>query len=228
MRKGPAMVRFVVASVLAVVTAVAWAADQFVVEDWAQYQAGAHGLPADWKGQDWGKPAYDFTVVEDGGQKVLRMVSKNEGSTISKDVKDKVNLKETPILEWTWKVATLPTGGNSCKKDTDDQAAQVFVTWPRFPQLVRSRIIGYVWDSTAPVGTICKSEKTGTVTYIVVRSGPADIGKWMTERRNVRADFKQVYGDDPDNPAAVSVAIDSNDTKSTAESYVGEILFKKP
>ena len=222
------MVRLVVASVLALVAAMAWAADQVVVEDWSRVPVGTRGLPPDWKAQNWGSPTYDFTVVEDGGQKVVHMVSKNDGSTMTKEVKGKVNLKETPILEWTWKVVVLPKGGDSRKKDTDDQAAQVFVTWPRFPELVRSRIIGYVWDSTAPVGTIVKSEKTGTVTYVVVRAGPADLGKWITERRNLREDFRQIYGEDPDNPAGVSVAIDSNDTKTMAESYIGKILFRRP
>ena len=143
-------------------------------------------------------------------------------------VKGKVNLKETPFLEWSWKVTVLPRGGDSCKKATDDQAAQVFVVWPRFPEPVRSRVIGYVWDTTEPVGKICKSEKTGTVTYIVLRSGTAELGKWVTERRNLVEDFKKIYQDDPDEPAAVSLAIDSNDTNSTAESYIGPILFKKP
>jgi hypothetical protein len=85
-----------------------------------------------------------------------------------------------------------------------------------------------VWDSTEPVGKICKSEKTGTVTYIILRSGTAELGKWVTERRNVLEDFKKIYDDEPDSPAAVSIAIDSNDTSSTAESYMGPILFKKP
>ena len=78
---------------------------------------------------------------------------------------------------------TLPTGGNACQKSTDDEAAQVYVAWLRSPEAVRSRIIGYVWDSTAPAGTICKSQKTSTVTYIVLRSGADELGKWITERR---------------------------------------------
>jgi hypothetical protein len=125
-------------------------------------------------------------------------------------------------------VAALPKGGNSCKKATDDQAVQVFVAWPRFPEAVRSRIIGYVWDSTLPVGTICKSEKSGTVTYIVLRSGSAELGKWVTERRNVMEDYRKVYNDELEPPGAVSIAIDSNDTQSTAEAFVGPILFRSP
>ncbi len=208
--------------------AVALAADMVVVEDWSVQPAGTKGIPPPWQKQRWGSPAYDFTVVEDGGRKVLHLKSASDSSTISKEIKGKVSLKETPILEWTWKAVSLPRGGDSRKKETDDQAAQLYVTWPRFPEAVRSRIIGYIWDTTAPVGTTVKSQKTGTVTYIVVRSGPADLGQWLTERRNVREDFKQVYGEEPDDPSVLSFGIDSDDVKGTAESFMGFIVFRKP
>jgi hypothetical protein len=221
--------RITVAALLSLLTVMtlAWAADVVVVEDWARHPVGAKGLPQSWTAQNWGSPKYDFTVIDNTGKKVLHLRSEDDSSTISRDIKDKVRLSETPILEWTWKAVTLPKGGNSCKKATDDQALQLFVVWPRFPEAVRSRIIGYVWDTTAPVGTVCKSEKTGTVTYIVVRSGTAELGQWVTERRNFRDDFRKVYGAEPDDPAAVSISIDSNDTHSVSESFVGAIAFRR-
>ena len=190
--------RLVFVSLLLALATTAWAQTPFVVEDWSSQPVGAKGIPEGWKGQNWGSPKYDLTIENDGGKKALHMKSVNEGSTIARDVKGKVNLKDTPILEWSWKVTVLPKGGDSCHKATDDQAAQVFVVWPRFPEAVRSRIVGYVWDSTLPVGTMCKSEKTGTVTYFVLRSGTAELGKWVTERRNVADDFKKAYQDDAD------------------------------
>ena len=84
------------------------------------------------------------------------------------------------------------------QKSTDDEAAQVYVAWLRSPEAVRSRIIGYVWDSTAPAGTICKSQKTSTVTYVVLRSGADELDKWITERRNVVEDFRKIYGEAPE------------------------------
>jgi len=207
--------------------AVAWAADVVVVEDWTQPKLGARGIPAGWQGQSWGSPKYDLTVVDNAGHRVLHLRSENEGSTISRDIKGKVDLKQTPILEWSWKAVVLPRGGDSRRKATDDQAAQIYVSWPRFPESVRSRIIGYVWDTTAPAGLVAPSEKTGTVTYIIVRSGTADLGRWVTERRNVVEDFKKIYGEAPDHPGAVSIAIDSNDTNSLAESFMGPIVFKR-
>lgn len=73
-----------------------------------------------------------------------------------------------------------------------------------------------------------KSKKTRTVTYVVVRSGSAELGQWQTERRNVREDFKKIYGEEPENPGAISVAINTNNTHSTAEAFVGSIAFRQP
>ena len=214
-------------SLLVAVTA--WATDLVVVEDWTKLAAGAKGIPDGWKGgQTWGFPKHDFTIVDNDGRRTLHLRSTDETSTISRDIKGKVKLKETPILEWSWKVVTLPKGADSRSKQTDDQAAQLYVSWPRFPQAVRSRIIGYIWDTTAPQGLVVQSEKTSTVTYVVVRSGPGELGKWLTERRNVVEDYRKIYGEEPDNPGAVSIAIDSDDTHSTAEAFFGAIVFRKP
>ena len=220
--------RRAVLAVACAVVATAWAADRVVVEDWRSYPLGTRGIPGDWKEQNWGKPAYDLEIVSDNGQPVLHLRSKGDNSTISRDLKGSVDLNETPILEWRWKVMTLPTGGNACQKSTDDEAAQVYVAWVRAPESVRSRIIGYVWDSTAPAGTICKSQKTATVTYVVLRSGADELGKWITERRNVVEDFRKIYGEAPDNPTALSLAIDSDDTRSSAESFIGPTVFTRP
>jgi Protein of unknown function (DUF3047) len=222
------MTRFVVLAVFLVFTVAAWGAD-FVVDDWKSQRLGAKGVPEGWLGgQTWGLPQYDMTIEENEGHRGLHLRSKIESSAVRKDIKGKVNLKETPILEWRWKVVALPKNGDCRKKSADDQAAQLYVIWPRFPEAVRSQIIGYIWDTTAPAGSIVKSEKTSTVTYVVMRSGAADLGKWITERRNVVEDYKNIYGGQPDNPGFISIAIDSDDTTSFAESVFGSILFRKP
>jgi len=222
------MTRLVAVVLLLVLAVSAWAAD-VVIEDWRSQKLGAHGIPDGWLGgQTWGLPQHDMTIEENEGHRVLRLKSKIESSAIRRDIRGRVNLKETPILEWSWKAITLPKNGDCRKKATDDQAAQIYVVWPRFPEAVRSQIIGYIWDSTAPAGTIVKSEKTSTVTYVVIRSGAADLGKWITERRNVLEDYKKIFGAQPDNPGYISIAIDSDDTVSSAESVFGSILFRAP
>jgi len=224
------MRRFLVGLVVTIcVAAVAVAAEPptLVVENWSRQPLGRTGIPEGWSGQSWGNPQYDLTIVRDGSDRVLHLRSRGDNSTISKEIK--VDVKELPLLVWRWKAVTLPAGGDCRRKATDDEAAQIYVAFPRAPTPLRSRIIGYVWDTTAPAGTIVRSESSGLVTYVVVRSGAAELGRWLTETRNVYDDFKRIYGEAPTEPVgAVSVAIDSNDTRSSAESYIGTILFRKP
>jgi hypothetical protein len=201
---------------------------RFVVEDWRSYPLGMRGVPSGWMRQSWGGAAYDFEIVADDGQPVLHLRSKGDSSTIGRDLRNQFNLREMPVLEWSWKVITLPNGAHACYGSTDDEAAQFYVAWLRFPEMVRSLIIGYVWDSTGTVGTICKSQKTPTVTYVILRSGGGESGKWITERRNVVEDFLRIYGEQPENPSALSLSIDSDDTASSAESFIGPIIFTGP
>ena len=198
-----------------------------VIEDWTMDGVNQRGIPSGWTGEAFGRPAaYDFTIEQHAGMRVLHLESRNEHSTIARDITGKVNLKETPILEWTWKATVLPTGGDLRRKETTDMAAQLYVVWPRFPELLRSRIIGYVWDATTPVATVAKSQKTGTVMFVVMRSGPGDLGKWLTERRNVAEDYAKIFGEPPDDTKAITISIDSNDTQSMAESFIGPIVFR--
>lgn len=206
----------------------AWAEEVIILEDWSGCEVGAKGIPPGWTGQSWGSPRYDLTIVEDDGRRALHLKSKNESSTINKKIARHINLRDTSILQWQWKVLALPTGGDSRQEDALDQAVQLYVSWPRFPRAIRSRIIGYVWDSSAPVGTVVRSSKTRMVTYIVIRSGNTELGHWMTERRNVWEDYRMVFGEDPKELGYISLSIDTNDTQSYAESLIGAIVFARP
>jgi hypothetical protein len=220
--RGVVVVFLIVAASAAIVPA---GPPSVLVEDWSRQAVGALGVPDGWQRHDWGSPKYDFTVVADGPRRVLRMRSESDNSTISKEVR--IAVEQYPVLVWRWKVVTLPTKADSRHRETDDQAAQLYVTFPRFPERIRSRIIGYVWDTTAPAGTIVQSPSVGAVTYVVVRSGRADAGRWLTETRNVYDDYRQIYGEEPpDEMRLVSLAIDANDTHSIAESFIGEIFFR--
>jgi hypothetical protein len=196
------------------------------VENWTTQPLNSHGVPRGWRTYETpgGHAAYDFTIVDDAGRRALHMRSHGDHSTIARRLS--VDLSATPILEWNWKLLQLPERADLRRWETSDAAPHLFVVWRRRPELIRSRLIGYVWDPALPVGAIQKSQKTGTVTFIVVRSTTERLGHWVTERRNVAADFRAIYGEDADGPSAVALSIDTNDTKSKSEGSIGEIVFR--
>ena len=202
-----------------------------VVEDWREQPLGRAGIPLGWEGRSWGRAAYDLSIetrAPGDPRKVLHLLSERDNSIISKRIAP-VDARVHQVLEWEWRAVTLPAGADSRRAATDDQVGQVYVVFPRFPAAARSRIIGYVWDTTAPAGEMFRSPGSAMVTYVIVRSGPADLGRWIVERRNVLEDFKRIYGEEPGEPVeAVTLGIDSNDTGTRAEAYVGAIRFRTP
>jgi len=51
--------------------------------------------------------------------------------------------------------------------------------------------------------------------------------EWVTERRNVREDYRMVFGEEPENPSVIALSIDTNDTKSSSETFLGPLRFRK-
>jgi Protein of unknown function (DUF3047) len=139
------------------------------------------------------------------------------------------NLETTPILEWSWKIIETPAGADVRKRGTSDLTVHLVVVWPRFPEALRSRLIAYAWGSIEPAGTIERSRKTSTVTFFILRSGSENLGRWLTERRNVVDDYRRVYGERPEeSPKAIAVSIDTNDTHSRSAALIGPIAFTGP
>ncbi len=184
------------------------------------------GVPAGWElSKRVGTP--DLALINDGSGQVLRLRSNSASFSIQKDVD--IDIKQTPFLVWQWKVTELPQGGDLRKISTDDQAAQLYVMFS--PDLLRKEVIAYYWDSTAPKGTMVEPSFPPVYPFlriktIVVESGDAERGKWITETRNVVEDYKRLYGGEPGNIAGIRIQINSQHTKSKAEAYWAFVKMK--
>jgi Protein of unknown function (DUF3047) len=65
------------------------------------------------------------------------------------------------------------------------------------------------------------------VRIVVVESGPARRGTWLRQQRNVAADYRRLFGGTPPRVGAVAVMIDADDTASSAEATIGDLIFMR-
>lgn len=190
----------------------------------ANFNQAKNPVPKGWElSEKEGKA--DLALVPDGGTQSLKLRSNSSSFSLNKELE--IDLTKTPYLEWEWKVTELPTGGDFRKSETDDQAAQLYVilNWGTF----KKEAIAYIWDTTAPVGTIEKISPPIPflkIHAVVVRSGDQELGKWVTETRNVVEDYKRLFGGEPENVEGIRIQINSQHTKSEAESYWKSVRFK--
>jgi hypothetical protein len=197
----------------------AWTEDRIVIADFAS-SVGTPGVPAGWQLKEKSGKA-DFSVVKDGDIAAGRFRSADSSFSLQKEVK--VDLKQFPWLTWKWKVTKLPEGGDFRKSKTDDQAAQIFVAFSK------TKAIVYIWDTTAPAGLMESTSPVPfmTVKVVVQRSGPAELGKWITETRNVYDDYKTLYGSEPPAVSGIRLQTNSQHTGTSGESYFADVMFKK-
>lgn len=183
----------------------------------------ADGVPAGWELREFTGRG-DVELVRGERALAVRLRSARSSFALHRDLV--VSLEEFPTLAWSWKVSRLPAGGDVRDGRRDDQAAQVYVVFPRWPApRTQSDVIGYVWDTTAPVGTMLTSSKARNVKIIVVESGAARLGAWQRQRRNVAADYQALFRRTPPRVGAIAVMIDANDTGSAAEATIGDLMF---
>jgi hypothetical protein len=179
-------------------------------------------IPEDWSIKVWrGTPEIELITEHKGTVLKLR----SHQSNVAMYKKMHVDLDQHPNLSWEWKVTELPLEGDARDGERDDQAAGIYVVFPKFPAFFNSRIIGYVWESDVPKGTMLKSRNDSRVHYIVVRSGKDEAGEWMQEMRNVKRDYEKIFKEKAPAVGGVSLMIDSDHTQSSSESFFGKIYF---
>ena len=185
----------------------------------------AEGIPAGWTAREFVGQA-SVELVRDEARLAVRLKSERSSFALYRDVV--VDLNEFPFLTWAWKVVRMPADGDVRERAVDDQAAQVYVIFPRWPApLQNSDVVGYVWDSRAPVGTQVTSTQAANVKIIVVASGRGQADTWRVEQRDVAKDYAALFGRPAPRVGQVALMIDTNDTKEAAEALIGDLIFAR-
>jgi DUF3047 family protein len=177
---------------------------------------------------EWDKPIHfgtgSWNVVDDAENQAIKLRTESSSFALEKSIT--VDLEQTPYLEWEWKVTVPPTGGDFSSPATDDQAAQLLIVFPK-TFFERRKVISYIWDPTAPQGTIGAAAGPIylNVKAIVVESGAGQIGNWLIEKRNIVEDYRALFGEIPERAVAIRMQINSQHTKSVAEVFWRTIRF---
>ncbi len=187
----------------------------------------ASGTPLGWEVAAFAGAEPSIELVRTDGRMAVRLRSERNSFALHRDLV--LDLRQYPVLSWSWKVSQLPAGGDVRVPGRDDQAAQVYVVFPRWPSpRTSSDVVGYVWDTRAPIGTRLTHTKAPNVRIIVVESGPQRLDQWFRQQRNVAEDYRALFGRQPPRAGMLGLMIDSNDTLSEAEALFGELAFSRP
>lgn len=149
-----------------------------------------------------------------------------------------------PLLRWRWKVEQPVAGASLRAAAREDAAVRVVVAFDgdhaRLEPLEQHRLalagalsgleapyamLMYTWSEDEEAGSIVTNPRTSRVRMVVVEAGRTRLGRWLDYERDVLADFRRAFGEEPGAIVAVGVLTDADDTRSAASAYYGDISF---
>lgn len=187
------------------------------------------------------RPANTWALRRWDGVDALEVRSEASMSLMARTVE--VDLARTPVLCWRWRVERVLESADLLRKAGDDQAARVYlglalppeslglgdrlqlrIARSLFGPQVPDAAINYVWDNRQPAGSEHPNAYTGRTTLVVLRSGAAERGRWVAERRDIGADIRRLHGTGA-RLVQLAVAADTDNTGESALSGFAELHF---
>jgi DUF3047 family protein len=167
-----------------------------------------------------GKKKTSYQLVSENGRTVLKAHSRSAASGLLRKVE--LDPKIYPVISWSWKVAHTLKREDMAKKSGDDFAARVYVVFPS-ALFWKTRAITYAWAARLPKNSAVPSPYTGNAFILAVESGEEKAGAWVSEKRNIREDYKRFFGEEPPKIGAVAVMTDTDDTGDEVTAWYGDI-----
>lgn len=201
---------------------------------------GANGLPAGWEPLLFKKIPRTTTYEWSAAEGALHAVSSASAAGLIYRLDRAAG--SAPVLRWRWKVSgTLPKGDERAKSG-DDYAARLYVTFRYDPRRAGAGMrfkyglaktlygehpphagINYIWANRLAQGEAVANAYTDRVRMLAVRSGDAEAGRWLSEERDILADYRKLFGEEPPPLAGVAVMTDTDNTGGRAEAWYAQI-----
>jgi hypothetical protein len=219
--------------------------DQIVVGRFDQ-GLGKNGLPAAWERYDFDakKKQTVYSLVADGERTLLRAASAGGASGILRRLD--VDPRAYRRLAWRWKVDRALAKADEARKSGDDSPARVFVTFAydpkaagffeslkfstyrtlhgEYPPLCA---LVYQWCSKMARNDSCRNPYADRAVMIAVQSGGENVGRWISEERDVLADFRRVFGREPTRISGIALMTDTDYTNECATAWFDEIVLRR-
>jgi hypothetical protein len=168
------------------------------------------------------KGPVQYRIVRIGGREAVHAPCAARGAT-ARFLKRDIDLRETPILEWSWRIEDTFGAIEETTKTGDDYPVRLYAVFDGGFRRWRTRAVNYVWASNQPKGSVWPNAYAFQAMMTAVQSGPSRAGEWVTQRRDLAADFERLHGSGYETIHGLAIMTDCDDVGRPIEGWYGEI-----
>ena len=177
-----------------------------------------------WALRQLGGETTSYRAVREASGMVLRVESNNAATALYRRVD--VGAREA-ALTWRWKVERSLGHGDEKERRGDDYAAHLFVIFGSELFSRNTRALCYVWAGREASGSRFRSPVVDEVQTIVLQSGDANTGAWVSESPDIGDDYRRAFGEEAPAISAIAIMVDTDDTGSRAVAFFDDLLIAK-
>ncbi|MCG2582337.1 MAG: DUF3047 domain-containing protein [Marinobacter sp.] len=185
-----------------------------------------------------------YRLVEEDGTQVVEAQTSNSASGLIARLN--VAPGDSLILRWRWKVSNTFEKGDARKKSGDDYPARIYVAFEfepdkagwferakrktveaLFGEELPGNAINYIWANRLTEGESVANPYAQETMMIAVTSGEEKAGEWVTAERDIVADYRAAFGDEPPRLRGVAIMSDSDNTGESATAWYGDLEFRQ-
>lgn len=166
----------------------------------------------------------EYRLIQHEGQSVLMAVSSKGASAYYREMD--IDLTQLPYLNWSWKKMITLNPGNELKKSGDDFVARIYVIKGGGLFFWKTKVINYVWSFSHQKKQSWDNPFAGKNARMFAQRDASDAeDQWFYEKRNIKEDFKQLFGQDIDSIDGIAIMTDSDNSGLNAKALYGDIYF---
>lgn len=187
-----------------------------------------------------GKRYAAFESVQVAGRPALQVRAKNSLSILRQRFEP--SLPFVGRLSFSWRVDGLPEDADLSQSSQADSAVRVVLAFDgdrsrwtarnhRLSEMSRLLTgeelpyasLVYVWSAKHAPGTVVVNPRTDRIRKLVLDSDLATVGQWRDHVRDVRADFRLAFGEEPGPLRLVALMTDTDNTESELTAWYGAL-----
>ena len=151
-------------------------------------------------------------------------------------------------LAWRWKIEGLIPNQDNTRSAFEDSAVRLVVRFDgdaskldfserMFAAKVKAvtgqalpyATLMYIWGRNSAPDTVITSRHTDRIKMIVAEAGVDKAGAWHDLKRDLYADFKRAFGEEPGPITGIGIMTDTDNTGEKARAWYGDIrLLRAP
>ena len=187
-----------------------------------------------------GKRHTIYQARDEGGRSVVHAQADRSASMFRRQLR--IDPAQLSRVQFSWRVASLIAEADLSDADVSDSPVRLVFAFDGDHAKLSSRnrmlfdlaqvltgepppyaTLMYVWDNRAGTESVILGPRTDRIRKIVREAGGAHLGQWRHYERDLRADFKRAFGEDPGALIGVALMTDADNTGSSASGQYGEV-----